>query len=135
MPVDNRERSKERSFARELKRSFSIKPLPRNKSLIVWQKQYINSNKRLRTKTICDNIRTLHRMAQERNDLASMQLLDICNDMAKRMQDKLKIYSMLYGGKVTLTVDDIGGMYWMMKNEFKNQERMAAKRAKGDKPK
>jgi hypothetical protein len=106
-------------------------PLPRNRSLIVWRKSYMNSGVRKYLRTICDVIRELHRSAEDRGDLIAMHLLDQANDMANRMQDRLKWYSLKRGrNDVTLTVDDVGVMYWLLKKEYKRGEGRRVKSGK-----
>jgi hypothetical protein len=100
-----------------------MKPLPSNQSLIVWRKNYINSETRKFVRTICDVLRELHRDAEARKDTVAMQRLEEANDMAKRMQNKLKFYSLKTKDRTTLTVDDVGEMAWLNKEEYKARER------------
>lgn len=95
-----------------------MKPLPRNRSLIVWRKFYI-SDKRVKVRTICDVIRELYSRAKERNDQIDMQRLEEAYDMANRMQNRLKFYSLKTKDRTTITVDDVGVMAWLNKEEYK----------------
>jgi hypothetical protein len=91
----------------------------------------MNSGVRKYLRTICDVIRELHRSAEDRGDLIAMHLLDQANDMANRMQDRLKWYSLKRGrNDVTLTVDDVGVMYWLLKKEYKRGEGRRVKSGK-----
>lgn len=59
------------------------------RELVVWRKHYIKPGKVKKTRTICEVLRELYRDAQTRGDAISMDRLQECHDMAKRMQYKL----------------------------------------------
>jgi hypothetical protein len=111
-----------------------MEPLQKNRSLIPWRRNYMNSGVTKNLRTICEVLRELHRDAEEREDTVSMQRLEEANDMAKRMQDRLKFYSLLSKSTksrdVTLVVDDVGVMYWLTKTEYKRGEARRRKRGK-----
>lgn len=99
-----------------------MEPLPPNRSLIVWRKYYI-TDKRVKLRTICDIIRELHARAKARNDHVDMQRLDEAYDMANRMQNKLKFYSLKTKDRTSLTIDDVGTIVWLNKEEYKAANR------------
>lgn len=99
-----------------------MEPLPRNRSLVVWRKNYINPGVSKLTRTICEVLRELHRDAELRNDSVSMSRIEEANDMAKRMQNRLKYYALKMGGGVTL-VSENGEMIWLTKAEYRAAER------------
>lgn len=68
-------------------------------------------------------IRELHARAKERGDPLDMQRLEEAYDMANRMQDKLKFYSLKTKDRTTITVDDVGTMVWLNKEEYKARTR------------
>jgi hypothetical protein len=108
-----------------------LSTLPRNRSLVLWRKNYINSEVRKYERTICDVIRELHRRAVERGDMVDQQMLETANEMANRMQDRLKVYSIRRKYKdSTLCVDEVGVMYWLAKEEYKRNEKRKHKRHK-----
>jgi hypothetical protein len=95
----------------------------KSRSLIVWRKNYINAEKQSLRRTICDVLRELHREAQVRGDAVAMQRIEEANDMAKRMQNKLKFYSLKTKDRTTLTVNDVGEMVWLNKEEYKGRRK------------
>lgn len=105
-----------------------MKPIPRNRSLIVWRKNYISGKTRKLAKTICDILQELYADAELRGDMPNMQRIETCNDMAKRMQDRLKFYSVRFKqAKGTMTVDDVGDIYWISKHEFQRADKRRRK--------
>lgn len=106
-----------------------LKPLPRNRSLIVWRKNYIRQklNGKLlskRVRTICEVLRELYKDARTRDDPISMTRLEEAHDMAKRMQKKLQEYAHANKGKdqvyLILTEDE---PLWLSKEAFKAREK------------
>lgn len=89
-----------------------------SREIIVWRRNYINSDKKSSRITICDVLRELHRRT---DDPASLALIETANDMAKRMQNKLKFYSLKTKDRTTLTVNDVGEMVWLNKEEYKSK--------------
>lgn len=68
-------------------------------------------------------IRELHSRASERQDLLDMQRLEEAYDMANRMQNKLKFYSLKTKDPTSLTIDDAGVIVWLNKEEYKARSR------------
>jgi hypothetical protein len=61
------------------------------RALVVWRKNYTKARKPPKAfRTICEVLRELYRDAEARGDVLSMQRIDECTDMAKRMDSKLR---------------------------------------------
>jgi hypothetical protein len=52
----------------------------------------VDVNAKLSPDTICHHIRQIYLIAKSRGDAETMALADICNDMAKRMNNRLIYY-------------------------------------------
>lgn len=62
-------------------------------ALVLWRKFPIRPRKGKKiTRTICEVLREVYRLAEERGDTVSMQKIDEAHDMAKRMHRKLVEY-------------------------------------------
>lgn len=93
----------------------------------------MNPDVKKHVRTICSVLRSLYRDALARGDLSAMTRLEEANDMAMRMQNRLKFYALKSKAKenVTLTVDDVGEMFWLAKSEYRAKERrMVRKKAR-----
>jgi hypothetical protein len=84
-------------------------------------------------KTICEVLRILYDAAQEREDVAGMALIEQANDMAKRMQNKLREYKSEALDPIYLIIDDAGNRVWLNKGEFKAREERARLKHKFEK--
>lgn len=104
-----------------------MEPLPRNRSLVVWRKYRINNRFSKTIRTICDILRELHRDAEDRGDQRTADLIETAHDMAKRMQDKLKLYAYQHGGDVSLIVTEIDKIIWTSKQRIRKAEKRSAK--------
>ena len=98
-----------------------MEPIPRNRALVVWRKNYVKREKIKKLRTICEVLRELYRKAEERDDAFTMTRLEEAYDMAKRMQNKLKEYASKNKDRVFLIIDD-DEMLWLSKSEFKARE-------------
>ena len=71
-----------------------MKSTDNTRALVVWRKHYTKARKPPKAfRTICEVLRELYRDAEARGDALSMTRLDECNDMAKRMDRKLREYA------------------------------------------
>ena len=71
-----------------------MKSTDNTRALVVWRKNYIKRTKPPKPfRTICEVLRELYRDAEARGDALSMTRIDECNDMAKRMDRKLREYN------------------------------------------
>jgi hypothetical protein len=102
-------------------------PIPRHRALIVWRKNYINSEKHKNIRTICEVLRELHQDAVKRGDALSMHKIELANFMALRMQDRLKRYALKSKEPQTLTVNDVDEMFWITKKAYRRAERKGNK--------
>lgn len=60
-------------------------------ALVVWRQHPVNTRKRPKPiRTICEVLRELYRDAETRGDALSMARLDEANDMAKRMDRRMR---------------------------------------------
>jgi hypothetical protein len=104
-----------------------LKPLPTNRSLIVWRKNYIRQklngkvlSKKVRT--ICEVLRELYKDARSRSDPVAMTRIEEAHDMAKRMQRKLQEYSGKGNDPVYLILNE-DHTEWLTKEAFKAREK------------
>jgi hypothetical protein len=72
-------------------------------------------------RTICEVLEGLRMEAEARGDKITMLRIEEAIDMAKRMQNKLKRYSLKTKDPTTLTVDERGELEWLNKEEFKSE--------------
>lgn len=62
-------------------------------ALVVWRAFPIKPRKPKKiTRTICEVLREVYRLAEERGDALTMQKIDEAHDMAKRMDRRLREY-------------------------------------------
>lgn len=94
-----------------------------SRAVVVYQNYYIEPDTKKLNRTICDVIRELYRDAKKRDDPLSMTRLQEAHNMAKRMQAKLKQYSLKAEGPVYLMMMDNGTLHWVTKARYKRLQR------------
>lgn len=96
-----------------------MKPIPKDRALIVWREYYVKGGRQTKLRTICEVLREIHRYS---DDPLIKSKVEEANEMAKRMQARLDFYAVKKGGgkSVHLAIDALNRIHWWTKEAYKD---------------